>query len=95
MRASADQAAGPAARHLTGRSYAGTETTLTVIRHRFDPAPVVRMARTRLTRPFFPARMRDQQFRKQQMDGLRAPHVASVNALVDELTDPSGRGWAP
>ncbi len=39
--------------------------------------------------------MRDPQFRQQQVDGLRAPHVAPVNALVDELIDPSGRGWVP
>src|SRR5258708_2628110 len=30
-------------------------------------------------------RMREPQFRQQQLDGLRAPHVAPVNALVDEL----------
>jgi len=40
-------------------------------------------------------RMRDPEFRQQQIDGLRAPHVAPVNALVDELIDPSGRGWVP
>jgi hypothetical protein len=39
--------------------------------------------------------MRDPQFRQQQVDGLRAPHVAPVNALVDELISPSGRGWVP
>jgi len=39
--------------------------------------------------------MRDPQFRQQQVDGLRAPHVAPANALVDELNDPSGRGWVP
>jgi len=39
--------------------------------------------------------MRDPQFRQQQVDGVRAPHIAPVNALVDELIDPSGRGWAP
>lgn len=39
--------------------------------------------------------MRDPQFRQQQLDGLRAPHIAPVNALVDELTDPCGRGWVP
>ena len=39
--------------------------------------------------------MRDPQFRQQQVDGLRAPRVAPVNALVDELIDPSGRGWVP
>jgi hypothetical protein len=39
--------------------------------------------------------MRDPQFRQQQFDDLRAPHIAPVNALVDELTDPAGRGWVP
>jgi len=39
--------------------------------------------------------MRDPQFRQQQVDGLRAPHIAPVNVLVDELIDPSGRGWVP
>jgi hypothetical protein len=39
--------------------------------------------------------MRDPQFRQEQVDGLRAPHVAPVNALVDELIDPAGRGWVP
>jgi hypothetical protein len=24
---------------------------------------------------------------------LRLPHIAPVNALVDELSDPGGRGW--
>lgn len=37
----------------------------------------------------------DLQFRQQQLDGLRAPHIAPVNALVDELINPSGRGWIP
>ena len=39
--------------------------------------------------------MRDPQFRQQQLDRLRAPHVAPINALVDELIDPAGRGWVP
>jgi hypothetical protein len=39
--------------------------------------------------------MRDPQFRQQQQDGLRAPHVAQINALVDELIDPARRGWVP
>jgi Uracil DNA glycosylase superfamily len=39
--------------------------------------------------------MRDPQFRQQQEDDLRAAHVAPVNALVDKLTDPAGRGWVP
>jgi hypothetical protein len=40
-------------------------------------------------------RMSDPQFRQGQLDGLRLPHIAPVNALVDELTDRSGRGWVP
>lgn len=40
-------------------------------------------------------RMRDPLFRQQQLDGVRAPHIAPVNALVDDLIDPSGRGWVP
>jgi hypothetical protein len=39
--------------------------------------------------------MRDPQFRRQQVNGLRVPHAAPVNTLVDELIDPSGRGWMP
>jgi hypothetical protein len=39
--------------------------------------------------------MSDPQFRQGQLDGLRLPHIAPVNALVDELTDPGGRGWVP
>ena len=39
--------------------------------------------------------MRDPQFRRQQIDDLRAPHIAPINALVDELTNPAGRGWVP
>ena len=39
--------------------------------------------------------MRDPKFRQQQEDGLRAPHIAPINALIDELVDPSGRGWVP
>jgi len=39
--------------------------------------------------------MRDPELRQQQVGGLRAPHIAPVNALVDEVTDPSGRGWVP
>lgn len=38
--------------------------------------------------------MSDRQFRKQQEDGLRASHIAPVNALVDELRN-LGRGWVP
>jgi hypothetical protein len=40
-------------------------------------------------------RMGDPRFRQQQLDGLRLPHIAPVNALVDELNDPGGRGWVP
>jgi Uracil DNA glycosylase superfamily len=43
-------------------------------------------------------RMRDPQFRQEQEDGLRAPHVAPINDLVDELIEPpppDGRGWIP
>jgi hypothetical protein len=40
-------------------------------------------------------RMRDPQFRQQQVNGLRARHVAPINTLVDELIDPGGRGWVP
>jgi hypothetical protein len=39
--------------------------------------------------------MSDPQFRQRQLDGLRLPHIAPVNALVDELSDPGGRGWVP
>ena len=39
--------------------------------------------------------MRDPDFKQQQLDGLRALHVAPINALVDELRDPDGRGWVP
>jgi hypothetical protein len=39
--------------------------------------------------------IRDPQFMQQHLDGLRAPHVAPINALVDDLVDPSGRGWVP
>ena len=39
--------------------------------------------------------MRDPQFRQQQEDGIRAPHVAPINALVDELTDRCGLGRVP
>jgi hypothetical protein len=35
-------------------------------------------------------RMRDSQYRQQQWDGRWAPHIASINALVDELIATSG-----
>jgi hypothetical protein len=37
-------------------------------------------------------RMRDPQFRQRQPDGLRLPHMAPVNVLADELTDPPRPG---
>jgi hypothetical protein len=40
-------------------------------------------------------RMRDPAFRRSQEDGLRLPHVAPLNALVDELRDEKSRGWVP
>jgi hypothetical protein len=51
--------------------------------------------RARNYEPVAHKRMSDPQFRRQQVDGLRASHIAPVNALVDELKDPSGRGWVP
>jgi hypothetical protein len=45
--------------------------------------------------PVARGRMSDPQFQQQQRDGLRLPHIAAVNALVDELNDPGGRGWVP
>jgi hypothetical protein len=39
--------------------------------------------------------MKDPRFRQSQLDGIRAPHVAPINALVDELSGPSGYGWVP
>jgi hypothetical protein len=45
--------------------------------------------------PVAHGRMRDPHFRQQQLDGLRLPHIAPVNALVDELNDPGGRGSVP
>ena len=38
--------------------------------------------------------MRDPVFRRSQEDGLRLPHVAPINLLVDELRE-EGRGWVP
>ncbi|WAX55815.1 uracil-DNA glycosylase [Jatrophihabitans cynanchi] len=40
-------------------------------------------------------RMRDATFREEQIRGLRAAHIAPINALVDRLCDPSGEIWAP
>jgi hypothetical protein len=39
--------------------------------------------------------MSDPQFRQRQLDGVRLPHIAPVNALVDELTDSGRQGWVP
>jgi hypothetical protein len=39
--------------------------------------------------------MTDPRFRRQQLDGLRLPHIAPVNELVDELNEPGGRGRVP
>jgi hypothetical protein len=39
-------------------------------------------------------RMRDPAFRREQEAGLRLPHIAPINDLVDELRE-DGRGWAP
>ena len=38
--------------------------------------------------------MRDPEFRRSQENGLRLPHVAPINALVDELRR-ERRGWVP
>jgi hypothetical protein len=38
--------------------------------------------------------MRDPEFRRSQENGLRLPHVAPINALVDALRG-EGRGWVP
>jgi uracil-DNA glycosylase len=38
--------------------------------------------------------MRDPAFRRSQEEGIRLPHVAAINALVDELRE-EGRGWVP
>jgi hypothetical protein len=39
-------------------------------------------------------RMRDPRFRRSQEEGIRLPHVAAINALVDDLRE-EGRGWVP
>ena len=41
-----------------------------------------------------PRRMRDPQFRREQHEHLRDPHIAPINALVDELRREKGQ-WAP
>jgi len=38
--------------------------------------------------------MRDAEFRRSQEAGLRLPHIAPINSLVDELRE-KGRGWVP
>jgi hypothetical protein len=38
--------------------------------------------------------MKDPVFRSSQEEGIRLPHVAPINALVDELRE-EGRGWVP
>lgn len=38
--------------------------------------------------------MRDPVFRRSQEDGIRLPHVAPINALVDDLRQ-WGHGWVP
>lgn len=40
-------------------------------------------------------RMRDPGFRKSQVDGLYANHIAPINKLVDRLQNADGRGWMP
>lgn len=37
--------------------------------------------------------MRDPAFRRSQEEGLRLPHIAPINALIDELRE--DRGWLP
>jgi hypothetical protein len=39
--------------------------------------------------------MRDSAFRRSQEEGIRLPHIAPLNALVDDLRDEGGRGWVP
>lgn len=39
--------------------------------------------------------MSDPAYRRSQEDGIRLPHVARINALVDKLRDQDGRGWVP
>ena len=45
-------------------------------------------------RPVPYRRMRDTAFRRSQEAGVRLPHIAPINALVDELRE-EGRGWVP
>src|ERR1700751_2936908 len=39
-------------------------------------------------------RMREPAFRRSQEEGIWSPHVAPINALVDQLRA-EGRGWVP
>lgn len=40
-------------------------------------------------------RMRDANFRAEQLAGLRDPHIAPINALVDDILDSAAGLWAP
>jgi hypothetical protein len=40
-------------------------------------------------------KMRDPAFRDEQHRGIRLPHIAKFNDLVDELRAEPGRGWMP
>ena len=40
-------------------------------------------------------RMTEPNFRQEQQDGLRLPHVRALNKFVDDLQDRDGRGWLP
>lgn len=39
--------------------------------------------------------MRDANFCDEQLAGLREPHIAPINALVDDILDPAAGLWAP
>lgn len=45
------------------------------------------------TTPF--RKMRNRAFRDEQHRGIRLPHIAPFNDLVDELRSDPGRGWMP
>jgi hypothetical protein len=40
-------------------------------------------------------RMRDAEFKANQLAHQSDPHIDPINAFVDRLTDPDGRGWLP
>lgn len=40
-------------------------------------------------------RMRESNFRDEQLRGLRDPHIAPINALVDDILDLAAGLWAP